>query len=116
MDSYAPAHWRSTSVDETPQKAAGSGRALCGLVVTNENSTAVYLKFYDKAAASDVTVGTTVPVMVLPCFSEGFLAQYPTGKVWKKFTNGIVVAATTGAADNDATAPTSDIHVELFFS
>lgn len=77
-----------------------------------------YLKFYNVAGAS-VTVGTDVPALtfLVPANADsdgaGFVLSVPNGIA---FGTAISMAATLNAADNDATAPTGTVVVNLGFA
>ncbi len=83
---------------------AGPGR-IYEVIIFNAAAATRFVKFYDKATAP--TVGTDVPVYTLEIDAK------PNGQFsiisdmgWE-FVNGIYVAATNVAADNDNTAPTA---------
>lgn len=67
----------------------------------NANAALRYLKFYDKAAPT----ASDTPVLRIPLPASGTLPpmSFPKGI---KFTVAIGIRVTTGAADNDNTAPT----------
>ena len=77
-----------------------------------------YLKFYNVAGAS-VTVGTTVPdlTFLVPANADsdgaGFFMSLPNGV---EFDSAMSMAATLLAADNDSTAPTGTVVVNLGYA
>jgi hypothetical protein len=81
---------------------ASAGQVF-GIVASNVNAAARYLKLYDKASAP--TVGTDVPVLtlILPGATTGggIVLNFPVGVA---FANGIAFAVTSGAADSDTGA------------
>jgi hypothetical protein len=79
-----------------------------GFVLSNVHATvAAYVKLYDKATAP--TVGTDTPKMTIlvPLAGSVVLTLSEVGE-GIDFANGIGIGATTGAADNDTTAPTAN--------
>lgn len=69
-----------------------------GVVASNTSASIRYLKFYNKASAP--TVGTDVPIItcVLPA---GSTQHFNFGALGIRFTIGIALAITAGAADSD---------------
>lgn len=110
-------HGVTGSVTATP--ATGTGYALTTAASTNAavikstagtmyevsvfNPTAatIYAKFYNKATAP--TVGTDVPILVVPV-APNALASMDLGAVGKRFSAGIGIATTAGPASTDAVA------------
>jgi hypothetical protein len=76
------------------------------IYATNTGATAAFLKLYNKATAP--TVGTDVPVMIVPLAAavSGFpgLAQIVPGFSGHRFPLGLGIAITGAVADNDTTA------------
>ena len=105
--------FRSLDLDESEEEIKASAGVVYGYNISNRSAAAKYLKFYN-AAAADVTVGTTVPVMTIylrPAITYFF--SIPQGI---EFDTGITVAATTGIADNDTGAPAAnDVVVNVFY-
>jgi hypothetical protein len=91
----------------------GSAGTLFAIHVSNINAAIRYLKLYNKATAP--TVGTDVPVMVIPIPATGF-ASPNLGGMGMQFGTGIAFALTTGAADTDTAAvAASEIKVALAY-
>jgi hypothetical protein len=78
----------------------GSAGQIYGIVAVNTNTSARYLKLYNKASAP--TVGSDTPVLTLPLPGGGGVA-FPIAQ-GIAFATGIAIALTTGAADNDTGA------------
>jgi len=76
------------------------GANLRGIIATNTNAAARFLKFYDKA--DPVVVGTDVPVITMALAASGLTTAFPTDGI--NFKLGLAMAITGLAADNDATA------------
>lgn len=75
----------------------GAGRIVSGWL-TNISASTRYFKFYDKATAP--TVGTDVPVIVIPVAANSAVPI----DAWISCSLGIGMAITGGAADTDTTA------------
>ncbi len=100
-----------TSLSATPYKLVsaattnatgvkGSPGQLHSVLAGNTDTSACYLKLYDKATAP--TVGTDTPVQVYPVPASGVVTLTPATPL--DFSKGIAFALTTGAADSDTTA------------
>lgn len=81
---------------------AGAGN-LYELSCFNSTAATIYIRLYNKA--SSPTVGTDVPVMVIPV-GVGISAAVNFGILGKRFATGISIAVTAAAANNDATVVT----------
>jgi hypothetical protein len=90
---------------------ATSTKASAGTVwsvfASNINAAVRYLKLYNKASAP--TVGTDVPVMIIPIPAGGFV-QIGPGSNGIRFATGIAWALTSGAADSDTGAVSVNEH------
>lgn len=96
-----------TSVKPSPGK-------VYTLIALNKNAAVRYLKMYDTAATP--TVGTDVPVLVVP-LPQNVTVVMPFGDVGVDFAAGIGLGLTTGIADNDTGAVASaDIVVSLAYA
>ncbi len=99
--------YKNLDVDESEDEIKGTAGQIYWIHCLNLATAKRYLKFYN-AAAADVTVGTTTPVLTLPLPTQGdatgagFTLSIPNGIA---FSTAITVAATTGFADNDTGAP-----------
>ena len=74
---------------------------LFSVAASNVGASAAYLKLYNKATAP--TVGTDVPVLVI-VIPAGGTVPVPLGTFGPRFSTGIALAITGGAADADTTA------------
>ncbi|MDQ3047054.1 MAG: hypothetical protein M3R27_05850 [Bacteroidota bacterium] len=106
----APAAVRITNLSNVAQAIKATTGNLYGWNIHNPNTSDVYVKFYNAAFAS-VVVGTTVPVLTL---------HVPPGSVYESpiciqqnFDTAISVAVVTTLADAGATAPASNIHLNV---
>ena len=85
--------------------------AWLGLICSNQTGAAKFVKLYDKATAP--TVGTDIPKLTIgiPANWSREIGVQPTA-----FQNGIAMAITGAAADNDATAVAAgDVAVDVFY-
>jgi hypothetical protein len=107
---------RAANLDQTKQEVKATPGNVLGFKFINPNAEPVYVKFYN-AAAAGVTVGTTAPKYVVPVpANDGTnhgVAWITPDQVAMEFSTGITVAATTGMADADTTAPTTDLMAEI---
>ncbi len=110
-----PVVFRSTvDLDETEEQVKATGGQVYGYYFHNVSASWRYVKWYN-ATAAVVVVGTTVPylTMGLPPASAGHLA-FTYGV---PFSTAITVACTTGVADTDVGAPTTnDVAVNIFYA
>lgn len=95
----------AATTNATSTKA--SAGTVWSVVVSNINAAARYLKLYNKASAP--TVGTDVPVIVVP-IPAGAVVQIDGGSNGIRFGTGIAWALTTGAADSDTGAVAASEH------
>lgn len=80
------------------KNAAGN---LYSIAASNVNAAARFLKIYNKASAP--TVGTDVPVLVIPIAASA-VVNINFGTYGLRLGTGIALAITGAAADNDTTA------------
>jgi hypothetical protein len=80
------------------KNAAGT---VYNIVASNTNAATRYVKFYNKASAP--TLGTDVPVITIAVPTNGTV-QANMGVLGHRFSTGIAIAITTGAADSDTGA------------
>ena len=78
-----------------------SAGTIWNVLVSNTNASPRYLKFYNKASAP--TVGTDVPVIVIPIPATGSV-KIDGGSNGIRFSTGVGMAITTGMADSDTGA------------
>ncbi len=79
----------------------GSAGTVYGIVASNINAAIRYVKFYNKATAP--TVGTDVPILVIPIPATS-VVSINCGALGLRFGTGIGLGITTGAADTDTGA------------
>jgi hypothetical protein len=92
----------AASTNATSVKAAAG--TLMTIAVSNQNAAARFLKLYNKASAP--TVGTDIPVMVIPLPASSYqTVDFDT--FGSRFSAGIAYAITGLIADTDATAVTA---------
>jgi hypothetical protein len=88
----------AASTNGTVVKA--SAGTVYSVTASNINAAVRYLKFYN---STTVTVGTTTPIITIP-IPAGGVVNVPFGTTGHRFTTGICLGITTGAADNDTGA------------
>lgn len=79
----------------------GSAGTVYGVLLSNINAAARFVKFYNKATAP--TVGTDTPIITIQIPANTTL-NFPIGELGLRFTTGIGLAITANAADSDTTA------------
>jgi len=106
--------FRSIDLDETEEEVS-AGECVVFWIETHNNSAADrFIKLYN-AAAADVAVGTTTPVIT-------YVAEASTGKTFSidaglRFSTALSVAATTAVADADTGAPgTNDVLINIGYA
>lgn len=80
----------------------GSAGTLFSINAFNNGGAAAYVKLYNKATAP--TVGTDIPVLVIPVPAGSQNQPFTLGTLGHRFALGIGLAITGGSADNDTTA------------
>ena len=87
----------SDSLGGTAVLVVGKGCELGWVNAINTTGAAAFIQLFNAAAAADVTLGTTVPDLVVPsaASSAGFQTNIET-----EFPLGIVAASTTTVAGN----------------
>lgn len=99
--------YRNLDLGTTGQVAKASAGQVYGYTLTNRSAGERFVKFYDKATAA-TSADTPVETVVLP---PGTSVVY-TSLYGVAYANGVGVRASTGLADNDNTAPsTNDVVV-----
>ena len=117
MASVIPNVFRQVAVTATKVLVATGNQAIVGWNLINPNLSGAYLKIYNAAAASDVTVGTTTPIetLFIP-YGPGLFWQSNEDKFNISCSLGIVIACTTEIADSGTTAPSTGCYVRLHYS
>lgn len=85
-----------------------SAGSLYELAISNPTATPAYVKFYNKASAP--TVGTDVPVLVIPAAANSAVS-FPFGAIGKRFATGIAIATTGAIGDSDTTSAVAGVHI-----
>lgn len=90
----------------------GSAGQIYGILVSNTNAAARYLKLYNKATSP--TIGTDTPVLtiMIPPNSSGVVGSWEHGLA---FGTGIGFGLTTGVADSDTAAVAANEQVVHIF-
>jgi hypothetical protein len=112
-------HLRTTALTNTPLAIKGAAGNLYGMNVINPNATPVYLKFYNVAAGS-VVVGTgIIDTIIVPAAdgtNPGSIILTPEVVALYFFSTAISVAAVTGIADADNTAPSTALTAKFIYA
>ena len=106
----------TAALDDDPKVLVATGqRLLYGWMVQGTNAAVGYVQVFDAAAIADVTLGTTVPDLVITTESNAIGAGSALS-LYKpiKFAKGIVIASTTTATGS--TGVTNDTIVNLFYA
>lgn len=78
-----------------------SAGTVYGVLISNINAAARFVKFYNKASAP--TVGTDTPIITIQVPANTTI-NFPIGELGLRFATGIALAITGAAADSDTTA------------
>lgn len=105
---------RKTNLTNTAFEVKDSKGNLIGWNIINPNASVVYVKFYDKTAAS-VNAATDVPKLTLMLPASGTVYVAPNA-IQQEFDRAISMRACTGIADTDNTAPGTAIHINALFN
>lgn len=102
MTPLTPSSYNLNSAATTnPVSMKASAGTLFSLNAYNYSASIRYLKLYNKASAP--TVGTDVPILVVPLAADN-RTSVDVGVLGMRFTVGIAFAITGAEADNDTTA------------
>jgi len=109
-DQNGTENYKNLDLDEVGYNVKGSAGQVYGWTITNKGASARFIKLYNVAGVP--VVGTDTPFMTLTAPPNVPLERdIPAGI---KFATGIGIAATTGVADSDTGAPTTnDVQVSL---
>lgn len=90
------------SVGSTAVLVTGCAHEVTVTAIRAINTTAAlaHVQLFDAAAASDVTVGTTVPRWVVTSAASSASDGDGLANGGIRFVNGLVIASTTGVANN----------------
>jgi len=104
--------YRNLDLSVTGQVIKASAGQVYGWYLFNNASSVRYLKIYNKATAP---TQADTPVMTIPIpATSGANVEYNIGL---EFTAGISVRATTGIADSNTDAPsTNDVVINIFYA
>lgn len=105
--------FRSTAVTNAATAATAGKCTLIGWNIVNLHSAAIFVKFYNLAAAS-VVVGTTTPTDTIQIGANG-TALLRDGSIGEHYGTALSVAAVTEGADSGTTAPATLPIIKLFY-
>jgi hypothetical protein len=104
--------FRSLDLDETEEAVKASAGQVFGWYFYNDGAAECYVKLYN-ATTANVTVGSTTPTHTIPVPAGSAANCEFVGGI--QFDTAITAAATTGAADNDTTAPAASQLIACIF-
>jgi hypothetical protein len=112
-DGVAATQFTDIALSNADVSVVAAPAKLWGWNIINPNITPVYVKFWDATTAS-VTVGTTVPKMVLQIPPSGSVLFFSDRQAINDFATAITVACVTGIATASAGAPLTAIRAEIY--
>lgn len=114
--SDSPQVYRDLALTNTVVGVYGSMCELTGWNIINNNSSTVYVKFFEGTSGT-ITLGTTVPVKVLqiPANTTIYLEHNKTRPQYY-FKTAPSIVCVTGLADTNTTAPSTAIYTEIFYT
>ena len=96
---------------DTVQTVKGTQASLGGWYIWNPNSSVAYVQLFDVASATTVTLGTTVPDVILGIPPQS--AANLIDSLGVNFALGLKLACTTTATGS--TAPTTGLDLSVFY-
>lgn len=100
----------TAAADQDAQVVKASPGTLYSVIVTSVNAAVRYLKIYDKASAPS-SADTPVMILMIPGSTTGGGVTVPIPACGLAFAAGIAIRLTTGVANNNASAVTTQEHV-----
>lgn len=112
----APTIYKDKAVRNTVIQVYDRGCNLTGWRITNPNSSTVYVKFFNAAATSSTTLGTTEPCkeFSVPALGEIFVSHHRSVSQFY-FSNGLQIVAVSALATSSTSALVLDIDVEIYY-
>ena len=107
----ALSRFRSLTVNSTAQAIKASAGNLYGFNIINLHTSAIYIKFYNIAAAG-VNPASDTPIKTLLVPANGAIYQDPSS-IQTSFTTALSVRAVTESGDTGTTAPGSLPIIEI---
>ena len=109
----ASVYYLSSSASTNGANVKASAGQVYGYTVTNSNTSARYLRFYNTAGSP--TVGSTATYMAVMIPGSGGVVV-PIGSIGIAFGTGIAISLTTGAADTDTgSVAANEIKLTVFY-
>jgi len=102
---------RKKDLTNTAFAIKASAGNLLGWSIINPNASAVYVKFYDKAAGT-LVVATDEPLLILVVKANDTIYQ-EANSVQRVFPTAMSMRVTTVLADNDNTAPGTAVQINV---
>lgn len=108
--------YRNLNGQTTGVNVKASKGALIGWFIINAAASTRYVKLYDKSTAPSASDTPLVTIQINATSYDKFFLADNEGERGIAFQNGLGVRASTGLADNDNTAPSSnDVLIHLFY-
>lgn len=104
--------YKNVAVTNTVATAKSGGGTLYGWHIGNPSANISYIKLFDSLSAS-ISGGTVSNLTLMIPANEQVTSMDSHG--WA-FSTGLQIGATLGAADNNSTAPSSNLIVNLFYA
>lgn len=104
-------YFRSTTVDETLEQINDTETNVYSWNIINPNSSVCYVKFFDVDGGA--TLGTDAPIKTLMIPADGTVGATIKELPLFHAENRLEIAATGALADNDTTAITNDLVVDI---
>lgn len=108
----AKTYFRNENVGNTAVEVRASKGRLLAINVINRHTSDIFVKLYDKAAASITATGDD-PAMTRQIPASGSVVIDDIGIAIREFETAISVRAVTGSGDNDITDPTTRPIIEI---
>jgi len=109
--SDALSEYVNTAVAETAVLVKAAPLNLYGCILENNHSADVYIQFFNKAAASEVTVGTTAAALTLRIPASGTVVIDP-GFPRKYCSKGLVIAVTATRTGSGAPGASASVFLQ----
>lgn len=117
MPSIIQKQYRLNNItDATKYLVVAGNYVLVGWNIATKGTTNAYLKLFNAAATTDVTLGTTAPIrtLVIPASGTALLSNEDEFQV--AFPLGMVYAVTGDLLDTDTSSPAGACMVEILYS
>lgn len=115
MASQAQKSYRNPQLTNTVLLVEAGLQSLVGFNLFNIGASNAFLKFYNKATAAAVTLGTDVPLDTLMVPANGLFFLSNEDKYQLDFSLGMCIVATLSSLDGTSDAPVAPIYCKLLY-